>query len=42
MQNTLSIRRIGEDELDSYMQRSSTGNATHSAVALPTFPDRTL
>ena len=37
MQSTLSIRRIGEDELDGYVQRSSASRATHSAVALPTF-----
>jgi mRNA-degrading endonuclease toxin of MazEF toxin-antitoxin module len=37
MQSTLSIRRLAEDELDTYMQRSSAGHATHSAVALPTF-----
>lgn len=38
MQSTLSIRRIAEDELDSYLQNSSAGQASHSAVALPTFP----
>ena len=37
MQSTLSIRRLAEDELDSYMQGSSNELATHSAVALPTF-----
>jgi hypothetical protein len=37
MQSTLSVRRLAEDELDTYMQRSSSGHATHSAVALPTF-----
>jgi hypothetical protein len=37
MQSTLSIRRIAEDELDTYMQGSPAGHATHSAVALPTF-----
>jgi hypothetical protein len=36
MQSSLSIRRIGEDELDSYV-RSSSNSASHSAVALPTF-----
>jgi hypothetical protein len=37
MQSTLSIRRLAEDELDTYVQSSSAGLATHSAVALPTF-----
>jgi hypothetical protein len=37
MQSSLSIRRLGEDELNSYVQSSSAGAATHSAVALPTF-----
>ncbi|HEY9755298.1 MAG TPA: hypothetical protein V6C97_09060 [Oculatellaceae cyanobacterium] len=36
MQSSLSIRRIGEDELDSYV-RSSSSSAGHSAVALPNF-----
>ena len=34
MQSSLSIRRLGEDELDSYVRSSA---ASHSAVALPTF-----
>jgi hypothetical protein len=40
MQSTLSVRRIGEDELKSYVQRSSSNAShatTHSAVALPSF-----
>lgn len=40
MQSTLSIRSIGEDELNAYLQGSSSSSnqaTAHSAVALPSF-----